>query len=157
MLLVSHWGLPLPTQFCRNWPFGTKPSPIDPTNQASYAHTPLWCIPTLLSLPTNWQAFSFGFLSSFISSHVVRIDNFLTAKHQMGWGFFSLFSSKKRKFNKPQKLEKSDSYPNLGRGWVPFWVAYCSSPLDHIPTAPLVLGLLSVLPSQMQATKYPCE
>lgn len=57
MLVLSHWGLPLSPeswQVLQQLAFWHKPSPIDPTNQASYAHTPHQWIPTLLSLPTNW-------------------------------------------------------------------------------------------------------
>lgn len=153
-----------PGRNCSNCPSGTKPSPIDPSDQVSHAHTPPRWILTLLSLPTNWQAFSFVFLSSFISSQAVHIDNFLTAKYKIGWGLFSLFSSirkegKKKKKNTNKILKKSDplSFPNLRRGWVPPQVEYCSSPQDHIPTTPLVLGLISVLLSQMWAAKHPCE
>lgn len=107
--LSGDWPFPPnPGRHCSNCPSGTEPSPIDPTKPASHAHTlPQW-LPTLLSLPTNWQAFSFVFLSSFISSQAVHIDNFLTAKYKMGWGFFSLFSSITEKKKEKYILKKSD-------------------------------------------------
>lgn len=126
-ILPSAAAIALPAQSLRL---------LIPQTKLTYAYTfPRW-IPTLLSLPTNWQVPSFMFPTSFINSQNSAYWHLSHCKiYRWAEDLFSLFNSVRRKINK----SVPPSFPNPGKGWVPSWAVYCSSPQDHIPTALLLL------------------